>query len=103
MAKLLVGQSSQCSPHSLLLCSRWEENKRDDGVKWTFLEHKGPLMAAAYVRLPSNVKFFYDGKHMELSEETEEVAGFYARMLEHDYTTKKVFNSNFLKDWRKVR
>ena len=39
---------------------------------------------------------------MELSEETEEVAGFYARMIEHEYTTKKVFNSNFLKDWRRV-
>ncbi|KAG0711669.1 DNA topoisomerase 1 [Chionoecetes opilio] len=80
----------------------WEENKRDDGLKWTFLEHKGPLMAPAYVRVPHNVKFTYEGKHMVLSDETEEVAGFYARMIEHDYCTKKVFNSNFLKDWRRV-
>ncbi|XP_069188554.1 DNA topoisomerase I, mitochondrial isoform X2 [Procambarus clarkii] len=80
----------------------WEETKRDDGLKWTFLEHKGPLMAEAYVRLPSNVKFYYNGEPMELSEETEEVAGFYARMLDHEYTTKQVFNTNFMRDWRKV-
>ena len=59
-------------------------------------------MAPLYVKLPSNVKFFYEGKHMVLSNVAEEVAGFYARMIEHDYTTKKVFNSNFLKDWRRV-
>lgn len=39
---------------------------------------------------------------MALSEGAEEVAGFYAKMLDHDYTTKDVFNTNFFKDWRKV-
>lgn len=39
---------------------------------------------------------------MKLSLETEEVATFYGRMLDHDYTTKEVFNKNFFKDWRKV-
>lgn len=38
---------------------------------------------------------------MSLSEDAEEVAGFYARMLDHDYTSKEVFNNNFFKDWRK--
>lgn len=38
---------------------------------------------------------------MTLSESAEEVATFYARMIEHDYTTKEAFNKNFLKDWRK--
>lgn len=81
---------------------RWEEEKKDDGTKWKFLEHKGPVFAPLYERLPSNVKFYYDGKEMRLSEEAEEVAGFYARMLDHDYTTKDIFNNNFFKDWRKV-
>ena len=31
-----------------------------------------------------------------------QVATFYGRMIDHDYTTKEVFNRNFLKDWRKV-
>lgn len=82
----------------------WEEtgHKKDDGTKWHFLEHKGPLFAPLYEPLPSHVHFYYDGKRMKLSEETEEVATFYGRMLDHDYTTKEVFNRNFLKDWRKV-
>nr|XP_034825720.1 DNA topoisomerase I, mitochondrial isoform X3 [Maniola hyperantus] len=80
----------------------WEESKKDDGTKWTFLEHKGPLFAPPYEPLPQNVKFRYDGKVMRLSQDAEEVAGFYARMLDHDYTTKSVFNNNFFTDWKKV-
>ncbi|XP_052230549.1 DNA topoisomerase I, mitochondrial-like isoform X7 [Dreissena polymorpha] len=80
----------------------WEEEKAEGGVKWTFLEHKGPVFAPEYEPLPDEIKFYYDGKVMRLSEETEEVATFYAKMLDHDYTTKEVFNNNFFKDWRKV-
>jgi DNA topoisomerase-1 len=80
----------------------WEEEKKEDGTKWNFLEHKGPVFAPSYERLPPDIKFFYDGKEMVLSEPTEEVASFYARMLDHDYTTKEAFNKNFFKDWRKV-
>lgn len=29
------------------------------------------------------------------------VAGFYAKMLDHDYTSKQIFNDNFFEDWRK--
>lgn len=66
------------------------------------MEHKGPVFAPDYEPLPENVRFFYDGKEMRLSQDAEEVAGFYARMLDHDYTTKSVFNTNFFTDWRKV-
>ncbi|XP_037084651.1 DNA topoisomerase I, mitochondrial-like isoform X1 [Pollicipes pollicipes] len=79
----------------------WEEEKKDDGVKWRFLEHKGPLLAPEYEPLPHHVKFFYNGHEMKLSPLAEEVATFYARMLDHDYTTKEVFNTNFFRDWRK--
>merc|ERR1712088_1243991 len=81
----------------------WEEkDKKPEGVKWFFLEHNGPLFAPLYEPLPDHVKFYYDGKKMRLSEPTEECATFYGRMLDHDYTTKEVFNKNFMKDWRKV-
>jgi len=80
----------------------WEEEKRDDGKKWTFLEHKGPVFAPDYEPLPKDVQFFYNGKPMQLSLEAEEVATFYSKMLEHDYTAKEAFNTNFFKDWRKV-
>ncbi|CAL4141523.1 unnamed protein product [Meganyctiphanes norvegica] len=79
----------------------WEEEKKDDGTKWNYLEHKGPVFADPYIRVPKSVKFLYKGEHMILSDTAEEVAGFYARMLEHDYCTKEVFNNNFFKDWRK--
>ncbi|KAI9582047.1 DNA topoisomerase 1 [Glossina fuscipes] len=79
----------------------WEEEKRADGIKWTTLEHKGPVFAPPYIRLPKNVRFFYDSKPMELSEITEEAATFYAKMLNHDYCTKQVFNDNFFKDFRR--
>ncbi|KFM57481.1 DNA topoisomerase 1, partial [Stegodyphus mimosarum] len=80
----------------------WEEEKLEDGVKWKTLEHNGPVFPPPYERVPDNVKFYYDGKPMKLSELAEEVAGFYGRMLDHEYTTKDVFNNNFFKDWRKV-
>ncbi|VDL99885.1 unnamed protein product [Schistocephalus solidus] len=80
----------------------WEEEKKDERVKWTFLEHKGPMFAPPYEPLPSSVRFYYDGVQMRLSPEAEEVAGFYARMLDHEYTTKEIFNTNFFRDWQKT-
>ncbi|KAK7131825.1 hypothetical protein R3I93_018406 [Phoxinus phoxinus] len=38
---------------------------------------------------------------MKLSPGAEEVATFYAKMLDHEYTTKDIFRKNFFKDWRK--
>ncbi|XP_020946082.1 DNA topoisomerase I, mitochondrial isoform X6 [Sus scrofa] len=38
---------------------------------------------------------------MKLSLAAEEVATFYGKMLEHEYTTKEVFRHNFFRDWRK--
>merc|ERR1719431_1055979 len=81
----------------------WEEDEQlPEGVKWRFLEHKGPLFCEEYEPLPDEVRFWYDGKVLRLTEETEESATFYGRMLDHDYTTKEVFNKNFFKDWRKT-
>ena len=47
-------------------------------------------------------RFRYDGKEMWLQPATEEVATFYGKMLDHDYTTREVFNRNFFGDWRKI-
>ena len=51
----------------------WEEAPRQDGVKWTTLEHKGPYFAPLYEHLPDDVPFIYDGKPYKLSEAAEEV------------------------------
>ena len=36
---------------------KWEEKKVDDGTKWKFLEHLGPLMSPDYEPLPPMVRF----------------------------------------------
>ncbi|XP_069824650.1 DNA topoisomerase 1-like isoform X3 [Dendropsophus ebraccatus] len=79
----------------------WEEEKYEDGIKWKFLEHKCPVFAPPYVPLPKDVKFYYDGKPFQLTVQAEEVALFFASMLDHEYTTKDIFRDNFFKDWRK--
>ncbi|KAJ8929911.1 hypothetical protein NQ314_017356 [Rhamnusium bicolor] len=35
---------------TMIVLKRWEEEKKDDGVKWNFLEHKGPVFAPPYDR-----------------------------------------------------
>ena len=63
---------------------------------------QGPYFAPPYEPLPDHVRFIYDGKTMDLSQGAEEAAGFFAKMLDHDYTTKDVFCKNFFQDWRKA-
>ena len=60
------------------------------------------MFAPDYDPLPHGVNFYYDRKKVKLQEEAEECAGFYGRMIDHDYTTKEVFNKNFFKEWKKV-
>ncbi|XP_043934920.1 DNA topoisomerase 1-like [Protopterus annectens] len=79
----------------------WEEKRYEDRKKWAFLEHKGPLFAPPYEVLPETVTFYYNGKPMQLSPGAEEVASFFAKMLDHEYTVKEIFRDNFFKDWRK--
>ena len=43
----------------------------------------------------------FTGEPMQLSTSAEEVATFYAKMLDHDYVKKDIFNENFFEDWRK--
>jgi DNA topoisomerase-1 len=59
------------------------------------------LFEPDYIPLPSDVPFFYNGEKMKLAIEAEEVMTFYAKMLDHEYTQKDVFNTNFFNDWRK--
>jgi DNA topoisomerase IB len=42
------------------------------------------------------------GKAVTLSEEAEEVAGFFAALLETDHARDKTFRKNFFEDWLKV-
>jgi DNA topoisomerase-1 len=42
------------------------------------------------------------GKSITLTPEAEEVAGFFAALLETDHAKDKTFRRNFFEDWLKV-
>ncbi|KIJ67819.1 hypothetical protein HYDPIDRAFT_107329 [Hydnomerulius pinastri MD-312] len=84
---------------------RWWEAQQASGdgeEKWQTLEHNGVIFPPPYEPLPSHVKMKYKGKEVDLPPESEEVAGFYAAMIETDHAQDKTFNKNFFDDWLKV-
>ncbi|KAF6762991.1 topoisomerase I [Ephemerocybe angulata] len=81
----------------------WEADAEGDGsVRWQTLEHSGVLFPPAYEPLPKNIKMKYNGKAVDLPPESEEVAGFYAAMIETDHAQDATFNKNFFDDWKLV-
>lgn len=83
---------------------KWWENPEDlDGeVKWETLEHNGVIFPPEYESLPKNVKLYYDGKPVTLPVEAEEVAGFFAALLESDHAKNPTFQKNFFDDFKQV-
>ncbi|GAB5590401.1 DNA topoisomerase 1 [Umbelopsis nana] len=80
----------------------WEQGNEDDddSTKWTELEHNGVLFPPAYE--PHGVKMKYDGKPVDLTPEAEEVAGFFAALIETDHGKNPVFQKNFFSDWQEI-
>lgn len=78
----------------------WEEEPHPKGVKWFSLQHEGPLFPPDYSPLPENIQFYYDRSPMKLNINSEEIATFYAKMLDHEYVQKPIFNKNFFEDWK---
>lgn len=86
---------SNCLLHGLSgWVSRWEEERYTDGVKWKFLEHKGPVFAPPYEPLPSNVKFYYDGRTAVNAAHADTWWGCRAAVRWCVLTTDKMFNLN---------
>ncbi|GAA5931368.1 hypothetical protein JCM3775_005006 [Rhodotorula graminis] len=79
---------------------KWWENQQDGESKWRTLEHSGVLFPPEYE--PHGVKMKYEGKPVELAPEAEEVASFFAAILETDYPKNPTFVKNFFADWLKV-
>ena len=80
----------------------WEAGQNDGTVKWTTLEHNGVLFPPPYEPLPKHVKMKYDGKEVSLPPEAEEIAGFFAALIESDNGKNPVFQQNFFNDWLQV-
>ncbi|GAV48016.1 hypothetical protein ZYGR_0I03120 [Zygosaccharomyces rouxii] len=80
----------------------WEKEKDDDTVKWTTLKHNGVIFPPTYEPLPSHIKMYYNGKPVDLPPQAEEVAGFFAALLQSDHAKNTVFQSNFFNDFIEV-
>lgn len=81
----------------------WEDEKFGQGPeRWQTLEHNGVLFPPPYLPLPSYVKLYYDGKPVDLPAPAEEVAGFFAAMLDSDHAKNPVFQNNFFHDFCEV-
>merc|ERR1719187_989126 len=58
----------------------WDKEPYKGDIKWTTLDHNGVVFPPPYQ--PHNVKLLYDGKPLDLTPEQEELATFYAQMIE---------------------
>ncbi|GAA5926054.1 hypothetical protein JCM10213_007356 [Rhodosporidiobolus nylandii] len=79
---------------------KWWENQEDTSEKWQTLEHNGVMFPPEYE--PHGVKMKYDGKPVSLPPEAEEVATFFAAILETDHYQKPTFVKNFFADFQKI-
>lgn len=80
--------------------ARAKPESGDKEAKWSTLEHAGVLFPPEYQ--PHGVQMLYDGQKVNLTPEQEEVATFFAVMLETDYMKKPVFLKNFWDGFQKV-
>ena len=67
--------------------------------KWTSLVHNGVIFADPYI--PINVPVYFQGKPVNLDPDSEEVATFYAKLINGDQVKNPTFNKNFWNDWKK--
>lgn len=83
----------------------WETNENgneNSDIKWETLEHNGVVFPPPYEPIPLHVKLYYDNKPVKLLVEAEEVAGFFAALLESDHAKNPVFQKNFFTDFQAV-
>eukprot|EP01083_Nonionella_stella_P181047 647289_1 len=78
-------------------------SKADDAknkVKWHSLDHNGIVFPPPYGAHGIPIK--YDGEEVYLTPDQEEIATFYALMIETDWAQKEKFRKNFFKEFQKI-
>ena len=82
----------------------WEQPIEEDGeeedLRWKSLEHNGVLFPPAYQ--PHKIKIKYKNEEIELTPEQEEIATFWAQLLDNDLSKKDIAIKNFSNDFKKV-
>jgi len=76
----------------------WEINPYKGDIKWKRLDHNGICFPPSYKQ--HHVRIKYKGKPVVLNASQEELATFYAVMLETEWVKKKAFNTNFFREFR---
>ncbi|KAJ1958994.1 DNA topoisomerase 1 [Dispira parvispora] len=76
----------------------WLEQKSDTSVKWQTLSHKGVVFPPPYV--PHNIPLVYSGQKLLLEPPAEEIASYFAQMLDTDYMKNPVFIKNFFREFQ---
>ena len=77
-----------------------KSDEEEETKKWKHMEHNGVLFPPEYE--PHGIKIKYKGEPIELNPEQEEVATFWAQVIDTDYATKEIAIRNFTKEFRKV-
>ena len=80
----------------------WEqpvENDEEIEERWKSLEHNAVLFPSKYE--PHGVKIRYKGEEIELTPNQEELATFWAQILDNELSSKEITRKNFFKKFRK--
>ena len=72
----------------------------EDGVKWETLHHQGVYFAPEYE--PHGIPLIYNNQHVQLKKDSEEIATFFAGVVNTDYQNNPVFCANFFDDFKEV-
>eukprot|EP01045_Picozoa_sp_COSAG04_P022813 COSAG04_NODE_2632_length_3831_cov_528.225080_2_plen_581_part_00 len=79
-----------------------EEEEEDENIKWRTMEHNGVLFPPPYAAHGKKLLYGPDKTPIEMTAEAEEVATFYAQMLDTEYVKNADFNGNFFRDFQAV-
>jgi DNA topoisomerase-1 len=80
-----------------------EDDEEDDPkIQWRGLEHNGVIFPPPYASHGKPLLYGPSKKAIPLSPECEEVATFFAQMINTEHAKDKVFQENFFRDFLKV-
>jgi DNA topoisomerase-1 len=99
----LVKLLSTTSLADIIQVNKWWEqaitDENEEEERWKCLEHNGVLFPPSYE--PHGVKIKFKGEEMNLDAQQEELATFWAGLLNNDLSTKETTRKNFFKEFRK--
>ena len=75
-----------------------ENENENETIRWNNLEHNGVLFPPSYI--PHNIKILYKNSPINLNPEQEEIATFWAGLLESDISKKPIAIKNFSKEFK---